>query len=400
MDSASVLYGAVTALYTAAVILQVIRGGLKLGLSWVFSLFLVFVGVPLCFIKLPGYSGLLLLSFGYLISHFVLARSEKLLLVGNKAVLITGCDSGFGHALAKHLHKLGFTVFAGVLNAQGLGSEELKRSGSERLIVLQIDVTDTAQIEQAYYQVKLHIEETGLWGIVNNAGILEYIADGEILPMSIYKNCMAVNFFGAVKLSHTFLPLLRQAKGRLVNVSSMAGEVPIPGFAAYGASKAALNRFSSVMRQELSKWGVTVVTVQPGGFQTSIYGTEEQWNYRQEQILSQLCPDVKEDYSEQCIYLLHSILPKMPSGCSKDLQPVLDDIHHALMANSPRHLYTPGRGAWAIPFIYNYFPVAISDFVIKTIDPRTNQQGSRENTTLPTTSCNQHMNSSPGQNTT
>ncbi|XP_041123898.1 17-beta-hydroxysteroid dehydrogenase type 2-like isoform X2 [Polyodon spathula] len=329
MDSASVLYGAVTALYTAAVILQVIRGGLKLGLSWVFSLFLVFVGVPLCFIKLPGYSGLLLLSFGYLISHFVLARSEKLLLVGNKAVLITG-----------------------------------------------------------------------LWGIVNNAGILEYIADGEILPMSIYKNCMAVNFFGAVKLSHTFLPLLRQAKGRLVNVSSMAGEVPIPGFAAYGASKAALNRFSSVMRQELSKWGVTVVTVQPGGFQTSIYGTEEQWNYRQEQILSQLCPDVKEDYSEQCIYLLHSILPKMPSGCSKDLQPVLDDIHHALMANSPRHLYTPGRGAWAIPFIYNYFPVAISDFVIKTIDPRTNQQGSRENTTLPTTSCNQHMNSSPGQNTT
>lgn len=90
MDRASVLYGAVTALYTAAVILKVIRDGLKLGLWWVFSLFLVFVGMPLCFIKLPGYSGLLLLSLGYLISHSMLARSEKLLLVGNKAVLITG----------------------------------------------------------------------------------------------------------------------------------------------------------------------------------------------------------------------------------------------------------------------------------------------------------------------
>ncbi|KAK6479968.1 estradiol 17-beta-dehydrogenase 2-like [Huso huso] len=372
MDRASVLYGAVTALYTAAVILKVIRDGLKLGLWWVFSLFLVFVGMPLCFIKLPGYSGLLLLSLGYLISHSMLARSEKLLLVGNKAVLITGCDSGFGHALAKHLDKLGFTVFAGVLNAQGLGSEELKRSGSERLVVLQMDVTDTAQIEQAYLQVKFHIEKTGLWGIVNNAGVLEYVADGEILPMSIYKNCMAVNFFGAVKLSHTFLPLLRQAKGRLVNVSSMAGEVPIPGFAAYGASKAALSRFSGVMRQELSKWGVKVATIEPGGFQTSICGTEEQWNYQQQQILSQLRPDAKEDYSEGYIYSLHSILPKIASGCSKDLQPVLDDIYHALMANSPRHHYTPGRGAWVIPFIYNYFPVSVSDFVIKNIDPRTN----------------------------
>ncbi|MGH0123682.1 UNVERIFIED_CONTAM: hypothetical protein FKN15_028913 [Acipenser sinensis] len=254
--------------------------------------------MPLCFIKLPGYSGLLLLSLGYLISHSMLARSEKLLLVGNKAVLITGCDSGFGHALAKHLDKLGFTVFAGVLNAQGLGSEELKRSGSERLVVLQMDVTDTAQIEQAYLQVKFHIENTGLWGVVNNAGVLEYVADGEILPMSIYKNCMAVNFFGAVKLSHTFLPLLRHAKGRLVNVSSMAGEVPIPGFAAYGASKAALSSFSGVMRQELSKWGVKVATIQPGGFQTSICGTEEQWNYQQQQILSQLRPDAKEDYRE------------------------------------------------------------------------------------------------------
>ncbi|XP_058848607.1 17-beta-hydroxysteroid dehydrogenase type 2-like isoform X2 [Acipenser ruthenus] len=217
MDRASVLYGAVTALYTAAVILKVIRGGLKLGLWWVFSLFLVFVGMPLCFIKLPGYSGLLLLSLGYLIYHSMLARSEKLLLVGNKAILITGCDSGFGHALAKHLDKLGFTVFAGVLNAQGLGSEELRRSGSERLVILQMDVTDTAQIEQAYLQVKFHIEKTG--------------------------------------------------------------EVPIPGFAAYGASKAALSRFSGVMRQELSKWGVKVATIQPGGFQTIIWVIWIQRNY-------------------------------------------------------------------------------------------------------------------------
>lgn len=78
--------------------------------------------------------------------------------------LAVGCDSGFGHALAKYLDRLGFTVFAGVLNEQGPGSVELKRSGSERLSVLQLDVTDTVQIEQAYLEIKARTKETGKLG--------------------------------------------------------------------------------------------------------------------------------------------------------------------------------------------------------------------------------------------
>lgn len=65
----------------------------------------------------------------------------------------------------------------------------------------------------------------GLWGVVNNAGILGFPADGELLPMSTYRHCMEVNFFGAVEVSKTFLPLLRKSQGRLVNMSSMAGEL-------------------------------------------------------------------------------------------------------------------------------------------------------------------------------
>ncbi|MGH0115160.1 UNVERIFIED_CONTAM: hypothetical protein FKN15_070680 [Acipenser sinensis] len=279
----------------------------------------------------------------------------------------TGCDSGFGHALAKYLDRLGFTVFAGVLNEQGPGSVELKRSGSERLSVLQLDVTDTVQIEQAYLEIKARTKETGLWGVVNNAGILGFIADGEILPMSLFKNCIAVNFFAAVELTQTFLPLLRQAKGRLVNISSMAGQVPIPRFAAYGASKAALSIFSAVMRLELSKWGVKVATVQPGAFKTSIYGTQEQWNYHQEQILSHLRPNVKEDYGEQYILTLQNNLPKMSSISSENLQPVLDDILHALIAPNPEHVYSPGRSAWVIPFIHSLLPVRLYDIIICTM---------------------------------
>lgn len=64
--------------------------------------------------------------------------------------------------------------------------------------------------------------------MVNNAGILGFPIDGELIPMTQYKRCMAVNFFGAVEVTKAFLPLLRKSKGRLVNISSMAGELAFP----------------------------------------------------------------------------------------------------------------------------------------------------------------------------
>lgn len=69
---------------------------------------------------------------------------------------------------------------------------------------------------------------SGLWAVVNNAGIIGLPADGELIPMTNYKQCMAVNFFGAVEVTKAFLPLLRKSKGRLVNISSMAGELAFP----------------------------------------------------------------------------------------------------------------------------------------------------------------------------
>lgn len=64
----------------------------------------------------------------------------------------------------------------------------------------------------------------GLWAVVNNAGIIHFPIDGELIPMDDYKKCMAVNFFGAVEVTKAFLPLLRKSKGRLVTISSMGGE--------------------------------------------------------------------------------------------------------------------------------------------------------------------------------
>ncbi|XP_078527138.1 17-beta-hydroxysteroid dehydrogenase type 2 [Lissotriton helveticus] len=306
--------------------------------------------------SLPAPAGLPLFCGACLLSALCVPLQDMLPAQG-KAVLITGCDSGLGYALAKHLDELGFQVFAGVLNKKGKGADELRNTCSPRLSLLQLDITSCEQAKEAYIEVKSSLKDSGLWGIIHNAGVLGYVGDGELLPLSVYKNCMEVNFFGAVRISKTFFPLLRKAKGRLISVCSMAGHAPVPGFAAYGASKAALSMFSAVMRQELSKWGVKVSALYPGAFKTSICGPQENWSDQDENILCNLADDVKEDYGEDRIRMMKECYKRMLSDSSPDLSPFLHDATHALLAKKPHLTYTPGSFAYIIPCIYRYFPV-------------------------------------------
>ncbi|XP_041314883.1 17-beta-hydroxysteroid dehydrogenase type 2 [Pyrgilauda ruficollis] len=292
---------------------------------------------------------------------------RDLLPVGDRAVLITGSDTGIGHALAKHLDSLGFVVFAGVLNKDGPGAEELRRSCSQRLSVLQLDITNTTQVKEAYLTVSEKVQNAGLWGVVNNAGILGFPADGELLPMSTYRHCMEVNFFGAVEVSKTFLPLLRKSQGRLVNMSSMAGGIPLPRYAAYGASKAALSMFSGVMRQELSKWGIKVTAIHPSGFRTGIEGTAEQWDRQEKELMENLPADTRQAYGEEYLLGLRNYLLHLPSHCDPDLSPVLGSVLHALLARRPQGLYTPGKGAYIPLCIFCCFPLWFYDFFISKV---------------------------------
>ncbi|XP_014730011.1 PREDICTED: estradiol 17-beta-dehydrogenase 2 [Sturnus vulgaris] len=289
---------------------------------------------------------------------------RDLLPVGDRAVLITGSDTGIGHALAKYLDSLGFVVFAGVLNKDGPGAEELRRSCSQRLCVLQLDITNSTQVQEAFLTVSEKVQNAGLWGVVNNAGILGFPADGELLPMSTYRHCMEVNFFGAVEVSKTFLPLLRKSQGRLVNMSSMAGGIPLPRYAAYGASKAALSMFSGVMRQELSKWGIKVMAVHPSGFRTGIEGTAEQWDKQEKELMENLPADTRQAYGEEYLLGLRNYLLHLPSHCAPDLSPVLGAVLHALLARRPQGLYTPGKGAYILLCIFCCFPLWFYDFFI------------------------------------
>lgn len=283
----SVLYSSVTLVFAMAVLSKFLTNELRFGLRSVLSLVVLFLGEPLCqfFIKGPG--GVAGFAIGCLLVYSVLPASH--LPVGNKAVLITGCDTGFGHALVKKLDNIGMRVFAGCLDKDSPGAISLKNSCSERVHILQLDITNEKEIEAATGIVRERVGEEGLWGLVNNAGVC-YWADLEMTSEVVFRKIVDINLFGAVRITKSLLPLIRKAKGRIVNVSSLLGRISMEGLGAYGASKHALVAYSDTLRQEMKKWDVKVSIIEPTGFATGNTAEstlrnrcEEVWNTLDEQ---------------------------------------------------------------------------------------------------------------------
>ncbi|XP_028257079.1 11-beta-hydroxysteroid dehydrogenase type 2 [Parambassis ranga] len=293
-----------------------------------------------------------------------------------KAVFITGCDSGFGNVTVKHLDSLGFDVFATVLDLKGDGARELQRTCSPRLTLLQVDITQPQQVQQALLDTKAKLGLKGLWGLVNNAGVCVNFGDAELSLMSNFRGCMEVNFFGTLNVTKSFLPLLRQAKGRIVTISSPAGDQPFPSLAAYGASKAALNLFTNTLRHELEPWGVRVSTILPSSYKTGQSSNHAYWEQQHKELLQSLPPALLEEYGEDYVTETKDLFQSFASQANPDLSPVVHAIVQALLAPQPQARYYAGPGIGLMYFIHSYCPFSISNrflqklFVKKKLMPR------------------------------
>ncbi|XP_056230417.1 11-beta-hydroxysteroid dehydrogenase type 2 [Seriola aureovittata] len=296
--------------------------------------------------------------------------------VHGKAVFITGCDSGFGKAAAKRLDALGLEVFATVLDLSGDGAKELQRTCSPRLTLLQVDITQPQQVQQALLDTKAKLGLRGLWGLVNNAGVCVNFGDAELSLMSNFRGCMEVNFFGTLSVTKSFLPLLRQARGRLVTISSPAGDQPFPCLAAYGASKAALNLFINTLRHELEPWGVGVSTILPSSYKTGQSSNHTYWEQQHKQLLQSLSPGLLEEYGEDYVNETKELFQSHAQHANPDLSPVIDAIEQALLSPRPRARYLAGPGVGLMYFIHSYCPFSLSNrflqrlFVKKKLMPR------------------------------
>ncbi|KAF0042705.1 hypothetical protein F2P81_004042 [Scophthalmus maximus] len=288
----------------------------------------------------------------------------------------SGCDSGFGKASAKRLDALGFEVFATVLDVSGDGARELQRSCSGRLTLLQVDITEPQQVQQALLHTKARLGLRGLWALVNNAGVCVNFGDAELSLMSNFRGCMEVNFFGTLSVTRSFLPLLRRAKGRIITISSPAGDQPFPCLAAYGASKAALNLFVETLRHELEPWGVRVSTILPSSYKTGQSSNHAYWEQQHKQLLQGLPPALLEDYGEDYVTETKELFQSYASHANPDLTPVVDAIVTALLSPQPQVRYFAGPGVGLMYFIQRFCPFSISNrflqrlFVKKTLMPR------------------------------
>ncbi|GBM24934.1 Estradiol 17-beta-dehydrogenase 2 [Araneus ventricosus] len=136
---------------------------------------------------------------------------------------IAGCARGIGNALAKHLDKKGFHVFASCRDPKSPGAEDLRKSCSSRLQVFQLDATNDESVQKAVQFVKDNLRTCGLWAIINNAGIQR----GFILELSSiqdFKDSLEVNALGPARVTKAFLPLLREFRGRVINMGSVVGQ--------------------------------------------------------------------------------------------------------------------------------------------------------------------------------
>ena len=210
--------------------------------------------------------------------------------MNEKRVLITGSSTGFGRRLVTTFLSKGWTVLATLRDARqraGLFEEETSALHG-RLTLLSLDVTQ----ENDRVSVARFIEERAggkLDCLINNAGFGMFGALEDLSEQQIRQQ-MEVNFFGLVLLTRRLLPYIRNARGRIINLSSVLGYMGLPLASLYCASKHAVEGFSEALYHELKPHGVQVGVIEPGAFRT---------NFGQNQVWGEDCFDENSPYLAQ-----------------------------------------------------------------------------------------------------
>lgn len=288
-----------------------------------------------------------------------------------KAVLITGCDSGFGLELAVRLHNRGLRVFAGCLMPDSQGANRLRALASEVgegkgsvHVLAPMDVTSDSQVQDAVQQVTKILASEGspaqrhengdaqpvddgvaevpqLWAMVANAGVIcaSELEWGSLEPLS---RMMEVNAVGVARSVRAFLPMVRRAKGgRVVICSSLWSHFAIPFSVGYCMSKCAARFFADGLRREMKKFGVRVVSVEPNMYATNLTADsllvptmDKQWQESSDQV--------RRDYGQAYYELCRQWLRRGLADESRtEVHEVVDAMEAAVLAQKPRFAYRP-----------------------------------------------------------
>jgi NAD(P)-dependent dehydrogenase (short-subunit alcohol dehydrogenase family) len=266
------------------------------------------------------------------------------------AVVITGTSSGIGRAAALALARRGFQVFAGVRRESD--GESLRSESGGRVVPIQLDITDAQQIADAVDAVEAATGGAGLAGLLNNAGTGAPWPI-EVVPLAEFREHLEVNLVAQLAVTQAFLPLLKRARGRIVNVGSEGGRITLPFLGPITTAKHGLVSVTDALRMELRPFGVLVSIVEPGA--TTSRAPEKLVANARRAMDESFSARARADYGDA----FAGVVERIASGHARQGSPpevIADAIVRAMTARRPRTRYPAGGKAKLLTTLARLLP--------------------------------------------
>jgi len=262
--------------------------------------------------------------------------------------VVTGSSSGIGRATALRMAAAGWHVYAGVRK-----HDDAPRG--QMITPLIMDVTDTEQIGMAVESVGGHVGRAGLNALVDNAGI------GVAMPMELValeslRWQLEVNVVGQVAVTQAFLPMLRQARGRVVIIGSIGDRFTPPFGGPLAASKAAIASIADAFRQELAPWDVGVVLLEPASIHTDAI---DKLQRDSASAADEFSATGRELYHESYLGMVDAAMKRERRGSPPDV--VAEKVQSVLTVSRPRARYLVGKDAQTLSNLARFLPTSTLD---------------------------------------
>jgi len=262
-------------------------------------------------------------------------------------VLITGCSSGIGRAIAEEFNRQNFIVYATARKIETLS--ELKKDG---IHTLTLDVNNEKNIKQAISQI---IKEQGKIDVlVNNAGYSSVCPVAEI-PLKELRLQFETNILSAINLIQHVVPnMIKKKNGKIVNMGSVSGILTTPFAGAYCSSKASLHALSEALRMELAPFNIKVIIVQPGAIQSNLGNTSKRSvsrNINADSLYRSILDSINKraDYSQQ-----------NPTPTTVFAKQLIAE----LKKENPKKIIRLGKGGFSLPFLKRWIPDSVLDKIM------------------------------------
>jgi len=279
--------------------------------------------------------------------------------IETKSVVITGASSGIGRASVSRMILSGWHVFATV--RKSADARRLESELGPGLTAVVMDVQDRSSIIAAGEQVTSQLQGRGLDGLVNVAGIgmmrpIEYASAQDL------QEIFDINVFGQIVVTQMFLPLLRKARGRIVNISSVGAHISIPFGGLLNSSKSAFGALSDTLRLEMRPFGVHVSVIEPGAIKTPAV---EKTLGNIDEVIEKFPAGGASQYGSMLREFAHRAYEREMNGSSPDV--VAEAVQHALTAARPRNRYRVGKHVHILTALPKILPESLLDTLLLRI---------------------------------